>query len=71
MSVPTRAQIAVPDPEPGKVDSRVGRSAADVQDEVVNGDQLARTGQVIEGRGDVVSHHQSGTDDRGRGDVRR
>ena len=54
------------DPQPGEVDGRVGRPAADVQDQVVHGDQLAGPRQVVERRGDVVGDDQSGTDD-GRG----
>ena len=55
------------DPQPGEVNGRVGRPAADVQDQVVDGDQLARAGQVIERRGDVIGDDQPGADDRRRG----
>ena len=54
------------DPQPSEVDGRVGRPAADVQEQVVHRDQLAGPGKVVQRRGDVVGDHQSCADD-GRG----
>src|SRR5262249_31161389 len=46
---------------------KVGRAAADGQDEPVGQDELARGGQVVDGRADVVGHDNAGTQDvRGR-----
>ena len=64
MSSPTRAQIAARDAQPGEVDGRVGRAAADIQDQLVDRDQLAGPGQMVERRADMVGHDQPGTDDR-------
>ena len=55
------------DAQPGEVDGRVGGAAADVQDQLVDRDQLAGPGQVIERRADMVGHHQPGADDGRRG----
>ena len=51
------------DAQPGEVDRRVGGAAADVQDQLVDRDQLAGSGQVVERRANMVGHDQPGAND--------
>ncbi len=53
------------DPQPGEVDRRVGGSAADVQHQLVDRDQLAGPGQMVKRRAEMVGHDQPSTDDGG------
>ena len=55
------------DPQPCEVDRRVGGAAADVQNQLVDRDQLAGPGQVVQRRAKMVRHHEPGANNRGRG----
>ena len=71
MSSPTRAQTAAVTPSRARSTAVLAAPPPMFKHQLVDRDQLAGPGQVVERRAEMVGHHQPGADDGDRGRGRR